>query len=260
MKKKSQPTEIIYGYHAVNESLKAGRRRIQRVLIAEPAESGRKQGLFALAERCNVPVKVLKPEKFRSLVKAEGHNGVAAVAGVYKVINLDQALAAKKGQVPFWAVLDQVTDPRNLGAIVRSAYCAGVEAIVVARNRSAPPSPAAVKASAGALEHMVLVQVTNLARTLQRLKKEGFWAVALDADGQVAVFEADFRIPLVLVIGAEGRGVRPLVKKHCDFSVAIPQQGQIGSLNASAAATVAFYEVMRQRRYGTCGKTIKEDY
>ncbi len=250
MKRRSPAIELIYGFHPVNEALAAGRRRLHRLLVSRPADSRRKQELMAMAARCGVPVTILAPEQFAQRVKAAGHNGVAAEADPYRLESLERVLAVKRSALPFWVILDQLSDPRNLGAIARSAYCAGVDAIVVPRDHSAPPNPAAVKASAGALEHMTLVAVTNLARTVQQLKKEGFWVAALDARGSIPLFEADFKVPLVLVIGAEDRGVRPLVKKYCDLKVAIPQQGKLGSLNAASAATVAFFEVMRQRCYG----------
>ncbi len=250
MKSRTAATELIYGFHPVKEALAAGRRRLHRLLVAEPAEGRRKQELMAAAGRRAVPVDILAADKFQQRVKAGGHNGVAAVADPYPLASLRQALAAGRTDLPFWVILDQLKDPRNLGAIARSACCAGVDAMVVPRDRSAPPSPAAVKASAGALEHMTLVAVTNLARTVEQLKKEGFWVAGLDTRAGLTVFEADFKVPLALVIGAEDRGIRPLVEKHCDFTVAIPQQVTIGSLNAASAATVAFFEVVRQRHYG----------
>ncbi len=250
MKSRPAVTELIYGFHPVSEALAAGRRRLHRLLVSQPADGRRKQDLMARARSCGIAVEILGSDQFRQRVRVTGHNGVAAVADPYPLVNFRQALSARKAQLPFWVILDQVSDPRNLGAIARSACCAGVDAVVVPKDRSAPPSPAALKASAGALEHLSLVMVTNLARSVQQLKKEGFWVAGLDARAQLPVFEADFKVPLVLVIGAEDKGIRPLVRKQCDFTVAIPQQGNLGSLNAASAATVAFFEVMRQRRHG----------
>jgi 23S rRNA (guanosine2251-2'-O)-methyltransferase len=144
-------------------------------------------------------------------------------------------------------VLDGIVDPHNLGAIVRSALCAGVAAVLIPKDRCAGPTPAVSKISAGALEHIRLVQVTNLVRSLAILKSHGRWVAGLDRRAPLSIFSADMRLPLALVIGGEERGLRTLVRKTCDLMVSIPQSGGIDSLNASAAAAVALYEIRRQR-------------
>jgi 23S rRNA (guanosine2251-2'-O)-methyltransferase len=175
---------------------------------------------------------------------------VAARTEAYPVSSLEEILSqpAAEGQAPWLVLLDQVVDPQNFGAIVRTAYCAGVHGVVAPKDRSAPPTPAASKASAGALEHMRVAYVTNLAAAAQRLKTQGFWIAGADQEGAQCVFDADLKGPLALIIGGEEKGLRPLVKKQCDFTLAIPQTGRIGSLNASAAAAVIIYEAFRQRR------------
>jgi 23S rRNA (guanosine2251-2'-O)-methyltransferase len=144
--------------------------------------------------------------------------------------------------------LDNLVDPHNLGAIVRTALCAGLFAVIIPKDRSVPPTPAVSKASAGALEHVCLVSVTNLADTAQKLKQRGVWVVGLDGQARQSVFDADFKGPLALVVGSEEKGIRPRVKKQCDYLVSIPQFGRISSLNASVAAGVVIYEALRQRR------------
>lgn len=176
------------------------------------------------------------------------HPTVAMQASAYPFEDfarvLEAAEAARSGPI---LVLDGIVDPHNLGAIVRSALCAGVAAVLIPKDRCAGPTPAVSKISAGALEHVRLVQVTNLVRSLESLKSRGRWVAGLDRQAPLAVFNADLSLPLALVIGGEERGLRPLVRKTCDLMVSIPQSGAIDSLNASAAAAVALYEIRRQR-------------
>ena len=151
------------------------------------------------------------------------------------------------GEPGFILILDQVVDTHNLGALIRTAVCAGVQAVILPKDRSALPTPAVSKASAGAMEHMKIVQVVNIVNTIKELKQEGLWIAGLDSEGEKSVFDADFTIPTALVIGGEEKGIRPLVKKHCDFLVSIPQKGPIDSLNASVAGAIVMVEVLRQR-------------
>ena len=151
-------------------------------------------------------------------------------------------------QCPPWLLLlDQIVDPQNFGAIVRSAHCAGMHGVIVPKDHSAPPSAAVSKASAGALEHIRLAEVTNLVATIGELKAKGLWIAGADRWGAQSIYETDLKGPLAIVIGGEEKGLRPLVKKNCDFCISIPQVGPVGSLNASAAAAVIIYEAFRQR-------------
>ena len=150
--------------------------------------------------------------------------------------------------MPAWLLLlDQVVDPQNFGAMVRTAHCAGMQGIILTKDRSAPPSAAASKASAGALEHMFVAYATNLVEVIKGLKTNGVWVAGADRGGDRPLFDADLAGPLALVIGGEDKGLRPLVRKHCDFTLSIPQTGPVGSLNASVAAAVIIYESYRQR-------------
>jgi 23S rRNA (guanosine2251-2'-O)-methyltransferase len=148
---------------------------------------------------------------------------------------------------PFFLVIDSVADPHNLGALIRSALAVGVHGVITPKDRSAPPTVAVSKASAGALEHVPLARVTNLSRCLEELKTSGIWIFGLDAAADRNLYETDLRGPAALVVGGEEKGIRPLVKRHCDVRVAIPQRGPLDSLNASVAGAVAMYEIMRQR-------------
>ena len=175
---------------------------------------------------------------------------MGAKVSAYPWGTVDDILASRSAawKDPFVLILDQIVDPQNLGALTRTAHCAGVHGIVIPKDRSAPPSAAVSKASAGALEHICLARVANLVGTIKVLKKAGLWIAGADRGGHHDLFVVDLKGPLALVIGGEEKGLRPLVKKQCDLMVAIPQTGPIGSLNASVAAAVIMYEIFRQRR------------
>ena len=238
-------TEILYGVHPVLEALRAGRRRIHEVFIHPGRSFRRLEGITASAKSKSVPVREVTPDRLSSLAGSEFHQGVAARVDPYPSTDLESVLTRSD---PFLLMLDSILDPNNLGALVRTALCAGVDGVILPRDRSASPLPSVSKASAGALEHTALVRITNLARTIKVLKQHGLWIAGLDPGAEKPVFESDLKGPLAVVIGGEEKGIRPLVKQHCDFLVRIPQAGPLNSLNASAAGAVVMYEAFRQRR------------
>jgi 23S rRNA (guanosine2251-2'-O)-methyltransferase len=242
-------TTLLWGYHPVYEALRAGRRQIATLFMVQDKPGPRDEALLELARSRSIPVQRKTIQQMTTLVGHRRHQGIGARVTAYPISSLEEILdaARSQGQDAFLLVLDQVVDPQNLGAIVRSAQCAGIHGVVMPKDRSAPPSAAASKASAGALEHMRVAYVTNLAEALKRLKAMGLWIAGADHRGRKTVFESDLTGALAIVIGGEEKGIRPLVKKHCDFIVAVPQAGPIGSLNASAAAAVVMYEAYRQR-------------
>ena len=241
--------EILWGYHPVYEALRAGRRTVFTVFVAQGKHSAREQDVIQFARRAGVAVQAKTVQQLAALVGHRRHQGICASVSGYPMVNLDDllAIAETRRQKAFLLVLDQVVDPQNLGAVARTAQCAGVHGVVILKDRSASPTAAACKASAGALEHMQLACVTNLSEALKRLKASGLWIIGADRQAQETVFQADLTGPLAVVIGAEEKGIRPLVRKQCDRMVSIPQCGPIGSLNASAAAAVILYEAFRQR-------------
>jgi len=160
------------------------------------------------------------------------------------------AAAKAKGGPHFLILLDSVLDPQNLGAILRSALCAGIDGVIMPKDRSAPITPAVSKASAGALEHIYLSRVTNLVQTIKQCKNSGIWVMGLDKDADQSIYDGDMTGSIAIVLGGEQKGIRPLVKKNCDFLVSIPQLGAVDSLNASVAAAVTMYEALRQRQKG----------
>ncbi|MDA8140997.1 MAG: 23S rRNA (guanosine(2251)-2'-O)-methyltransferase RlmB [Desulfobacteraceae bacterium] len=240
---------LLYGYHPVREALYARRRRLHTVYLAKGKGEARRQEIAGLCQQAKVDVQWVEPRQLTDMVGHPQHQDVVAKAEVYPVSSLEEILAAAGAQpnAAWVLLLDQVVDPQNFGAIVRTAHCAGVQGIMLPKDHSAPPSPAASKASAGALEHMHIAYETNLVNTMKILKDHGYWIAGSDREGAQSVFEANLKGPLALVIGSEEKGLRPLVKKHCDFMISIPQVGSVGSLNASAAAAVIIYEAFRQR-------------
>ncbi len=245
-------TEILYGVHPLEEALRAGRRRFETLYIRRGRSERRLAAIAAEAADRGVSVTYADESDLRKLVGHGGHQGLCARVDplpVWSQSRLLEAVAAAS-RPPFWILLDNIQDPQNLGAIVRTAYCAGADGVVIPRDRAAPPLPSVSKASAGAMEHLPVVRVTNLVNLIRQLKKAGLWVAGLDARADRQVFTTPLDGPLALVIGGEGQGLRRLVKTHCDWRVAIPQARAFDSLNASVAAALAIYEVYRQRLPG----------
>ena len=243
-------TEIIYGIHPVFEALRAGRRKFQRILLSPNAVSSRRmEKLREFAAARNIPIGNSSAPKLERAAQSEHHQGVVARVSPFPLTTLAEVLdpteVAAVGR--FLIIVDNLTDPQNLGAIIRSALAVDVDAILLPKDRSAGPTPAVSKTSAGALEHARLVRVTNVVATMRQLRESGCWIYGLDPVAEKSVYSADFSGSVALVIGGEEKGVRPLVKKNCDLLLSIPQSGRVESLNASVAAAVAMYEVYRQR-------------
>lgn len=244
-------TEILYGIHPVAEALKAGRRKFEGCYICAGEKSARLQKIRAQARKQQIQVRTVSAEHLLQLTESGYHQGIAARVSPYPLESIRSMaeLMPDPGAEAFFLLLDQILDPQNLGAIIRSALSVGVNGVIIPKNRSAAPTAAVSKASAGALEHTRLIRVTNLADAMRDLKKCGLWLYGLDSAAGHDLFKTDFPRSIGLVIGGEGRGIRPRVKSQCDELIAIPQQGPLDSLNASAAAAVAMYEVLRQHRY-----------
>ena len=246
--------EYLYGVHPVREALLARRRDIKEVWLQQGEPDRRRGRINDLACRQGIAVNSIGAAKLKSLLGPVSHQGVVAKVGRLPVTPLAQVLprdSARKSIASdhgVWLLLDSIVDPHNLGAIIRTSLCAGVKAVITPKDRSAPFSPAVSKASAGALEHMPLVSVTNLADTIKTLKSHGMWVAGLDADADTLLYRQDLTGRLALVVGGEEKGIRPRVKQQCDFLLAIPQLGKISSLNASVAAAVVMFEALRQQR------------
>jgi len=242
--------EVLFGFHPVNEALAAGRRSVYALTVDRERLSERQVRAVRIAEKKGIPWRVQPPDRIRAAAGSDQHQGIAASVSPLPEESLS-SVAAQNGQWrsdPLMVLLDGIVDPNNLGAIVRTAYCAGADGLVIPKDRAAGATPAVSRVSAGALEHIRLCRVTNLVGSIQWLKKQGFWVAGLAMEGKQTVFQADLKGPLALIIGGEGKGLRPLVRKHCDYLVSIPMRGRVDSLNASAAAAVIIYEAVRQRQ------------
>lgn len=242
------PHEILYGIHPVEEALRAGRRRIHSIYVTKARPGGRLLSITKAAEEKKIRVVPIESPRIIELCESPQHQGIAAKVDAYPYTPLAAILEAAAGSAaPLLLLLDSLVDPHNLGALLRTAFCAGVDGVVVPKKNSAPASPTVSKISAGALEHTALARVTNLADTIDKLKKAGFWVHGLDGQAEKSVFESDLTGSVALVVGGEAKGLRPLIKKKCDFLISIPQTTRLNSLNASAAGAVVLYEALRQR-------------
>jgi len=242
-------TEILYGFHPVCEALRANRRVLHTVLARRGRQGGRMATLRQLAGPQKINIETVDESRLTELTGHDGHQGICARVAPLPCCDLSDVIEAVEGagRKAFFVLLDNVQDPRNLGAIIRTAYCAGVDGLVIPHDRSAGPTPLVSKASAGALEHLPIIRVANLVQAVQQLKKNGLWIVGLAGGADQSLYTCDLKMPLGLMIGGEEKGLRPLVKRQCDFLVSIPQARAFNSLNASVAAALAIFEARRQR-------------
>jgi 23S rRNA (guanosine2251-2'-O)-methyltransferase len=246
--------EVLYGLHPVEEAIKAGRRRFDHVLVAREREDVRLERLVALCRESGVRVRQESREQLTQLAQTPAHQGVVALVRPQEFLSIEDLFAPPqpKPDQPATArlllALDGVEDPQNLGALLRVADGAGVDGVVLTERRSAPLSPVAVKASAGAAEHLRIARVVNLVRALEELKRQNLWIIGLDEHGSCDYDQFDLTGDCVLVMGREGAGLHDLVRRTCDHLLRIPMQGGVSSLNVSAAGAVVLYEASRQRR------------
>ena len=241
-------SETIYGIHAVRFMLERHAQRVLRVHLAQRRDDPRAREIEALARRHERPLERVEPHTLRQQLGDVAHQGVAAEISALPPWSEDELLGALQStRAPLLLALDGVQDPHNLGACLRTADACGVLAVIVPRDRAAQLTPAARKVAAGAAETTPVVAVTNLVRTLKLLKDAGFWIVGADAAAEKQARELDLTGPIVLVLGAEGAGLRHLTRANCDFLVSLPQEGAVESLNVSVAAAMLLYEAVRQR-------------
>ena len=239
--------DIIFGRNSVQEAIKAG-RPLDSVMVARGERSGSVPKILADAKNAGIPIKEVDRKKLDFLCGHANHQGVIAMGAVKAYSSVDDIFekAAQEGEPPFIIVCDEIEDPHNLGAIIRTAEAAGAHGVIVPKRRSAPLSFAVAKTSAGAVEFMHVARVTNIPQTLDELKERGVWIYCADMDGET-FYNADLKGAVALVIGSEGKGVGRLVKEKCDVILSMPMKGQINSLNASVAAGILMYEISKQR-------------
>jgi len=244
-------SEILYGRNAAREALRVRRRHIHKVLMADNIESSAIiNEILELAGRLKISVQRVARNQLDKIAK--GHQGIVLEVGRYPTVTLEDILnrATKLDEPPFIVALDHIEDPHNLGAILRTAEIVGVHGVIIPRQRAAGITPAVVNASAGATEHMWVVEVPNLVQTLNKLKQENIWIAGVeDVPAASPYIEANLTGAIALVIGSEGKGMSRLVKETCDFLVKLPMRGQIESLNASVAAGLILYEAWRARGF-----------
>lgn len=242
--------EHIIGINPVMAALQGG-RPIRRLLIAEQRKRDREVArIVQLARERGIEIRMVSRDALNQETQNPHHQGVMAIASAREYATLEDILRIpeQRGEPALFLVLDSVEDPRNLGALVRTAEVAGVHGLIIPERRAAGLTETVAKAAAGALEFIPVVKVVNIVNTLETLKKAGVWVVGAEAAGETVYWDVDFMRPMALVLGGEDKGVRRLVQEHCDYLAALPLKGQISSLNVSVAAGVLLYEVMRQRR------------
>lgn len=240
--------DTIEGRNAVIEALRAG-RAIDKIFIAKGDVDKTLGHIASRAREKGIVVVEADRRKLDFMSQTHAHQGVIALASIreYCEINDILTLASERQEPPFVIVCDEISDPHNLGAIIRSAECAGAHGIVIPKRRSAGLTAVVDKASAGAAEHMLIARVPNISSALKELKEQGLWVYGTAADGQSDLWHTNFTGAMALVIGSEGDGMSRLVKENCDFVVSLPMKGRVSSLNAAAAAAITMYEVLRQR-------------
>lgn len=239
---------LIEGRNAVTEALRSG-RTIDKVYVAAGETDRALSRLAAQAKEAGAVVVTVDRRKLNSMSQTGAHQGIMAVTAAHEYASVDDILqrAEKKGQAPLIVICDELTDPHNLGAIIRTAECAGAHGVIIPKRHSVGLTAVVSKTSAGALEYMPVARVSNITNTMKELQKRGIWIFGTAASGTVDLYHADLKGPAAIVIGNEGDGMSRLVSESCDFMVSIPMRGEISSLNASAAAAIMLYEAVRQR-------------
>ena len=244
----NEQNDKIEGRNPVMEALKAG-RQMDKMLVQQGEKQGSIVPIISLAKAHKIVVQEVAKQKLDMISTTQNHQGVIAFAAMHNYVEVQDILekAAQKGEPPFIIVVDEITDPHNLGSILRTANAAGAHGIIIPKRRAVGLTAVVAKASAGAIEYVPVAKVTNIAQTIDALKEQGIWIVGADAYAKQEIYEANLTGAIGLVIGSEGNGLSRLTKEKCDFLVHIPMKGEIESLNASVAAAVMMYEVVRQK-------------
>lgn len=248
----SQPREELEGQlegrNALTEALRSG-RTLDKVFIASGETDKGLQRLAAQAKEAGAVVVPVDRRKLDQMSTTRAHQGVIALAAAREYFSIDDILqeAADRGEAPLIVICDELSDPHNLGAILRSAECAGAHGVIIPKRRSVGLTATVAKASAGAVEYVKVAKVTNINSAIEELKEKGVWVFGTAAEGSIPMYQADLTIPAAIVVGSEGDGMSQLVRKNCDVIVHIPMKGKITSLNASCATTILLYEAVRQR-------------
>ncbi|SHK42389.1 23S rRNA (guanosine(2251)-2'-O)-methyltransferase RlmB [Paramaledivibacter caminithermalis] len=241
---------IIEGRNPVIEALKA-EREIDKILVSKGNLEGSIKKITAMAKEKKIPVQYVDKNKLNQISMLGSHQGVIAYVAAYNYYEVEDILelASNKSEDLFLIILDEITDPHNLGSIIRTVNASGAHGIIIPKRRSVGLTATVAKTSAGAIEYVPVAKVTNLSRTIDYLKEKGVWVIGADMKGDKVHYDSDLTGNIALVIGSEGKGISRLVKEKCDFLVKLPMKGQVSSLNASVAASILMYEALRQRQY-----------
>lgn len=243
--------DLLYGRNAVREALRARRRTLRRLVLAEGVREAGVEEIVQLAEAAEVVITNVDRKRLDDLTQGANHQGVALEAGPYRYAGLDDMLelARNRNEEPLLLLLDHLHDPQNIGTLLRTADVVGVHGVVLPDRRSAGVTPSVVNASAGAVEHLLIAQVTNLVQAIDELKQENVWIAGLEDDPRAVPYDTQRSdLPLALVVGAEGPGLGRLVRDHCDFLLQLPMAGHVASLNAATAGSIALYSLWRRRQ------------
>jgi 23S rRNA (guanosine2251-2'-O)-methyltransferase len=242
---------IIYGIHPVLESLIKRPKAFHRLFLAHEKKGEDYRHIISITNTARIPTASLPIKELSRLCRSEQHQGIAAEVEPIPLFSLEELIAhwKQQGEKALFLILDSIQDPQNFGSLIRTAYCCGATGIIFPRDRSASITGAVAKASSGAMEHIPLCRVVNIAATIDLLKKEGIWIVGTVPETKTSLYEFDFKLDVAVIIGAEGKGMRHLVTSKCDFCISIPMKGALDSLNASVAGAVVLFEIMRQRQH-----------
>lgn len=247
MKEKSQ--NLIYGINPLLQALKSSQRKCYKIVVQKEKSNPRVRSILVSIRLTNIRVEILPRAVFNKKYQDYPHQGIVGYFSSKEIMSLDDLIrsAFRQTPQPTLVVLDCIQDPQNMGAIIRSAEGLGIHGIVLPKRRTAPLNETVAKCSAGAVETLPIAAVTNLNKALETLKKSGFWIVGVDVNAKKPCYKFSFDSPTALLIGNEEKGVRPLLKRACDFTVCVPMKGAVGSLNVSAASAILFYEILRQK-------------
>lgn len=247
---KSTEQSLVIGINPVREAIVASKRRCYRLIVEQGKTPARIQAVLELAKEKQVPIESLPKVAFQNKFKNQVHQGIAGYFSIVATLELESLIEAafEKTSLPTLVILDGIQDPQNLGAIIRSAETLGIQGMILPKHGTSPLNETVAKCSSGALEYLPITWVTNLARCIEQLKEAGFWVAGIVSDGEMPCYQYEFNTPVALVIGGEEKGIRPLLKKSCDVTLAIPMKGQLESLNAASASAVVFYENLRQKK------------
>lgn len=248
MEKSTFNTDIIEGRNPISEALKSG-REIDKILVAKGDKNGSIVKIISDAKKKGIVVQEVERAKLDAMSNTKNHQGVVAYVATAEYVSVEDIIASAKtkGENPFIIIADEITDPHNLGSLLRTANAAGAHGIIIPKRRSVGLNSVVAKTSAGAVEFTPVAKVSNIANTIDKLKKENIWVIGADMDGENTIYTQDFSGGVAIVVGSEGEGISRIVKEKCDFLVQIPMMGEITSLNASVAGALMIYEVVRTR-------------